>query len=158
MGYGLWDLEVVGGASPIVRITLENIKGEAEAIGIDDCSNVHRDLNPLFDVWDPIETAYTLEVSSPGERASLRTLRQFAMAQGQKIRFQTDEPMPMPAPAKPRRNWEGLLNKVDADTGLLEVEDSFGIHEIPLGKIRSAQWMREWAVSNQDKKLGRQKK
>lgn len=156
--YGLWDLEVVGGASAIVRITLENIRSEADAIGIDDCAKVHRELNPLFDVWDPLATAYTLEVSSPGERASLRTLRQFKMAIGDKVRFQTDEALPMPPPAKARRNWEGVLKEIkEAEVSAsekgpsLEIEDSLGVHKIPLDKIRSAQWVRDWTLRNEEK-------
>ncbi len=146
LGYGLWDLEVTGGSSPIVRITLESANHD-DQIGIDDCSTVHKELNPMFDVWDPIEGAYTLEVSSPGERANLRLMRHFELARGGKLRFQTTEPIPMPAPAKPRKNWEGILKELDPVEGFLELEDEMGSHKIKFSQIRSAQWLRDWTMA-----------
>ncbi len=46
-------------------------------IGIDDCERVSREVSALLDVEDPIPSAYTLEVSSPGEDRVLRTRAHF---------------------------------------------------------------------------------
>ncbi len=45
----------------------------AEGIGISDCEQVSRAVSALMDVEDPIPTAYSLEVSSPGDDRVLRT-------------------------------------------------------------------------------------
>jgi len=145
MGYALWDLEVTGGSSPIIRVTLEAVT-DAKEIGIEDCAKVHQHLGPMFDVWDPIEGAYTLEISSPGEKASLRLFRHFEMAKGGKVKFQSIEPLPMPPPAKPRRNWEGTLTNLDPTEGIVEIEDDLGTYKIKFSQIRSAQWLRDWTL------------
>jgi len=155
MGFQLWDLEVIGSErNPIVRISLEkpaeNVAlGEAN-IGIEDCTEAHRELGPLFDVWDPFTGAYTLEVSSPGEHASLRTVRQFEMARGDEVEIVTLEAKPLPPPAKPRKNWKGRLVEVFAGDGSAEegsvlIEDALGQHALKWKEIRSAQWKRNWA-------------
>jgi len=161
LNYELRDLEVLGiGAQTIIRITLdkEAVKeadeeatkftySRPERIGIEDCHKVHQLLNPMFDVWDPLAHAYSLEIASPGEKPSLRTRVHFEEAMGQKIQFQTREPMEMPEPMKPRRNWEGTLEALSTE-GVVSLKDGYGLHQIPLTKIKSAQWMREWTLSS----------
>ena len=69
-GYILWDVEFVKeGADRILRITIDSEEG----INIDDCEKMHRAIDPLLDEADPIDVAYTLEVSSPGIERELRT-------------------------------------------------------------------------------------
>ena len=167
LGFKLRDLEVLGqGNQAIVRITLDKEKSagasdvpdiaKQDGVGIEDCSRVHQLLNPMFDVWDPLPHAYSLEVSSPGEKPSLRTLDHFKEALGQKINFQTNEPIEMPHPMKPRRNWEGVLESLEED-GTLKVKDGYGEHLVPISKIKTAQWLREWTVREDDTK-GKKKK
>lgn len=142
-GYALRDVEVNGrGSSTTVRISLESLSDSVE-IGIEDCTKVHRVLGPLFDVWDPISGAYTLEVSSPGERPSLRTLDHFKAAMGDSIKFQTLEPIEMPEPYKPRRNWSAQLDLVE-DAGTLKLSDDFGSHVLSIEQIKNAVWCRTW--------------
>ncbi len=152
LGYALRDIEVVGSRSnPTVRIYLESRYSDKEGdqeIGIEDCSKVHEILGPLFDVWDPIPTAYTLEVSSSGEKPSLRLLRHFEKALGQKVDFETLEAMPMPAPAKPRKNFKNVVLKALRVQELsIEIEDTLGTFVIPVSKLKSAFWQREWVRS-----------
>lgn len=140
MGYQLVDIEVIERQNGIIRVII----GSATAsIGVDDCEKVHRELSPLFDVWDPLPFAYTLELSSPGEHPPLRTFQHFQESVGHEIKFQTVEPYPMPAPSKPRKNWQGELSELHAD-GTLVVKDSLGEHRIPIDKIRSAMRIQEW--------------
>lgn len=162
LGFRLRDLEILGiGAQTIIRVTLDPLKGASadthrDGIGIEDCSNVHKLLSPMFDVWDPLPHAYSLEVASPGEKPTLRTLEHFKEAVGQKVHFQTREAIEMPAPMKPRRNWEGLLESAD-DEGVVKLKDGYGEHAVPLSKIKTAQWLREWTVREDDSK-GKKKK
>lgn len=146
MGYDLRDIEVLGSMqSPLVRVTLDWSAVSAPPVGIEDCSKVHQMLGPMFDVWDPFPAAYTLEVSSPGEHPPLRTLKHFQEALGSKILFQTLEAIPMPPPAKARKNWEGLLLEIKDENGIqIQIEDSFGKHWIPLEMIKLGQRVVEW--------------
>lgn len=150
MEFSLRDIEVIGVSNPIVRVTLDRPKEHQEKgqIGIEDCEKVHRKLGPMFDLWDPVSGPYTLELSSPGEQAPLRTSEHFQEALGETIKFQTLEPFPMPAPAKARKNWQGrLLNLSEA---LIEVEDDFGIHKVPLDQIKNASWQRSWDTKSRE--------
>ena len=154
LGYSLRDLEVVGsGGARVVRVSIDVAAGQdsnpengVEKIGIDDCTRVHQMLGPMFDVWDPFAEAYTLEVSSPGESPALRTLDHFSQALGHEVQLTTVEPLPVPPPAKPRRNWTGVLESVVQAEGAVVLVDGANQHTIPLSKIRSAQWVRSWTT------------
>lgn len=145
MGYGLRDIEVAiqGG---VVRIVLEPATPQSAPIGIDDCSKVHQQVSPLFDVWDPVPGAYTLEISSPGESPSLRTLRHFQEAVGSEIFCQTADSLPMPAPAKPRKNWDSKLVGVIEAENVIELEDNLGRHRLKIDQILRASWKRDWSL------------
>ncbi len=70
LGYILWDVEYVKeGSEWYLRITIDSEEG----IDINDCERVHRAIDPVLDEADPIESAYRLEVSSPGIERELRT-------------------------------------------------------------------------------------
>lgn len=70
LGYCLWDVEFVKeGTRHILRITIDSDSG----VNIEDCEKMHRAIDPILDEADPIETAYYLEVSSPGIERELRT-------------------------------------------------------------------------------------
>ncbi len=69
LGYLLWDVEYVKeGADMFLRITIDKEDG----ITIDDCEAMHRAIDPVLDEADPIETAYHLEISSPGIERELK--------------------------------------------------------------------------------------
>src|SRR5882672_3299740 len=101
LGYELVELEYVPArASALLRIYIDRLTGPAGAdppadntvaldgddrivegdetrlqeggIGVDDCARMSREVSALLDVEDPIPTAYTLEVSSPGSDRVLR--------------------------------------------------------------------------------------
>src|SRR6185437_8010492 len=69
LGYELVDLEQsLGRGSAVVRLFIDSPQG----VGLTDCERVSREVSALLDVEDPIPTAYTLEVSSPGFDRVLR--------------------------------------------------------------------------------------
>jgi ribosome maturation factor RimP len=64
-GIELIDLELKGNeSSRIVRVFIDKEGG----ITLDDCANFSNSLSVVLDSKDPIESKYTLEVSSPGGR------------------------------------------------------------------------------------------
>ena len=84
LSYHLRDIEVTSGRSALIRVTIDRYpETEQGHISIDDCSQVHRVVGPMFDVWDPLPGAYSLEISSPGEKPKLRLLSHFQAALGE---------------------------------------------------------------------------
>jgi len=56
-------------------------------ISIDDCSQVSREISHLLEIEDPIDQAYSLEVSSPGLTRPLITERDLSRNRGQKVKI-----------------------------------------------------------------------
>jgi ribosome maturation factor RimP len=85
-------------------------------IGIDDCERVSREVSALLDVEDPIPSAYTLEVSSPGEDRVLRTRAHFERFAGSRVFVE------LKMPRDGRKRYTGKLTSV-TDGGIeLEVD------------------------------------
>lgn len=147
LGYSLRDLDCLGasGTQGTLRVYIEGRDGSGP-IGIEDCVKVHETLSPLLDLWDPIPVAYTLEISSPGDRPSLRSARHFQEALGKRLRFETTEALPMPAPAKPRKRWDGILKEVllGASESSLILVDDWGEHKIPFSKVTQPEVFLDW--------------
>jgi len=64
MGYGLVRVRLGGGPRATLQVMAERSDGRAMAV--EDCETISRALSAKLDVEDPIASAYTLEVSSPG--------------------------------------------------------------------------------------------
>jgi len=62
-----------------------------EGISIDDCVNVSHRLSDFLDGIDPIQDAYSLEVSSPGAERELRNDDEIEKAIGKYIHIETYE-------------------------------------------------------------------
>ena len=74
-GYELWDVEYYNdGAEWLLEITIDK---PGTGISLDDCEKVTRAVNPAIDAADPIETGYSLAVSSPGLNRELKTSAHF---------------------------------------------------------------------------------
>ena len=85
-------------------------------IGIDDCERVSREVSALLDVEDPIPSAYTLEVSSPGEDRVLRTRAHFDRFAGSRVHVE------LKVPRDGRKRYTGTLTSIN-DVGVeLEVD------------------------------------
>ena len=82
LGYTIWDVEFLKeGARRILRITIDHEDG----ITIEDCERMHRAIDPVLDEVDPIDTAYDLEVSSPGIERDLRTSAHIDACIGERV-------------------------------------------------------------------------
>lgn len=73
-GCRLYDLEFISGSKGMGRILRLLVDRESGPVSVEDCANVSRGMSLLLDVEDkvPGESAYTLEVSSPGLERPLR--------------------------------------------------------------------------------------
>jgi ribosome maturation factor RimP len=113
LGYELVELEYAAGRSQaVVRLFIDAPTG----ISVDDCERVSRDVAALLDVDDPIPTAYTLEVSSPGFDRVLRIPAHFERFVGERVFVE------LKAPRAGRKRYTGLLQVVTATGIELEVD------------------------------------
>jgi ribosome maturation factor RimP len=132
LGYELVELEYVAGRSQaVVRIFIDKSGIDMPAgISVDDCERVSRDVAALLDVDDPIPTAYTLEVSSPGFDRVLRIPAHFERFVGERVYVE------LQAPRAGRKRYTGLLKAATA-TGI-ELEVDKQTVEVPFGEIAKA--------------------
>jgi len=118
LGYELVELEYAAGRTQaVVRIFIDKTGIDTPAgISVDDCERVSRDVAALLDVDDPIPTAYTLEVSSPGFDRVLRIPAHFERFVGERVFVE------LKAPRAGRKRYTGLLQVVTAAGIELEVD------------------------------------
>jgi ribosome maturation factor RimP len=127
LGYELVELEYAAGRTQaVVRIFID----KPEGVGVDDCEQASREVAALLDVDDPIPTAYTLEVSSPGFDRVLRTPAHFERFVGSRIFVE------LKAPRAGRRRYTGTLEAV-GDMGI-ELEVDKQKVEVAFGEIGKA--------------------
>jgi ribosome maturation factor RimP len=132
LGYELVELEYAAGRSrAVVRLFIDHPGiDRPDGISVDDCERVSREVAALLDVDDPIPTAYTLEVSSPGFDRVLRTAAHFERFVGSRVFVE------LKAPRAGRRRYTGMLQAVNA-TGI-EIEVDKQKVEVPFDEIGKA--------------------
>ena len=90
LGFDLWDVEYVKeGQDMFLRVAIDKPGG----ITIDDCVDVSRKLSDALDADDPVDDAYTLEVSSPGLGRKLRRDREFDRSIGRDVDIRFYKPV-----------------------------------------------------------------
>lgn len=110
LGLELWDIRFQKeGVSYYLHIIIDSPDG----IGIDDCENMSRAIDPVLDEADPISCSYCLEVSSPGLARPLTREQHYEYAMGMEVRVHTIRPIDN------ERDFTGTL--VSADDGV-EIE------------------------------------
>ena len=111
MGYDLvaveWLSDVRG---PILRVSIDKYGG----IGSKDCERVSHHVSQLLDEHDPIDSAYRLEVSSPGIERPMQRLLDFERFAGFRVRVRLL--------SGPRRRMTGLLIGVDGDRVKIQID------------------------------------
>jgi ribosome maturation factor RimP len=130
LGYELVDLEYGAGHA---RGTLRVFIDAAAGVGLEDCERVSREISALLDVEDPITSAYTLEVSSPGFDRVLRTPAHFGRFVGARVFVELKEPR------AGRRRYTGELLAVDEGGIALAVDqERVAVAFAEIGKARLA--------------------
>jgi ribosome maturation factor RimP len=106
LGYRLVRVRVSGFAGCTVQIMVERPDG---TMTIEDCETASRALSPVLDVADPIESAYRLEISSPGIDRPLVRRSDFDRYAGHVAHVE------MAAPVDGRRRFRGVLLGTEGD-------------------------------------------
>jgi ribosome maturation factor RimP len=126
-GFELVDVEVKrrpGGE--LVRLFVDKPGG----IGLDDLQSVSEEVSAILDAEDPLQTSYTLEVSSPGLDRPLRSEEDYRRFSGRLAKLSSYEPI------DGRRHWTGRI--VAADGGVVSVRlerEGSVVVQIPFEKI-----------------------
>jgi len=128
LGYEFWGIEFRShGHHSKLRVFIDDAEN---GIAIDDCEKVSRQVSGVMDVEDPIQSEYTLEVSSPGMDRPLFRLEQYEAFIGHKVQIK------LRMAFEGRRKFLGLIKGVEGDDVVVVVDD----HEylLPFDSIEKA--------------------
>ncbi len=123
----LIDVEYVKeGTTWFLRIFIDKPGG----VEIEDCRHISQELSIELDKIDPIDHAYTLEVSSPGLERPLKKEEDFQHFKGRLVNIKTYQAI------NGAKEFQGQL--IGLDTGIVKLEIKGVEQEIPLDKIAKA--------------------
>ncbi|TCM82053.1 ribosome maturation factor RimP [Rhodovulum steppense] len=117
LGFELVRIRLMGGNTKTLQIMAERPEGGIE---VDECARISTAVSAVLDVEDPLEDAYTLEVSSPGIDRPLTRLKDFAVWEGHEAKIETTEMI------DGRRRFKGVLAGVENDEVLIEIDGPDG--------------------------------
>jgi ribosome maturation factor RimP len=127
LGYELVGVEYIkNGGNTILRIYIDSEQG----ISIEDCERVSHQVSGILEVEEPITSAFSLEVSSPGFDRPLFKERDFIRFAGSEVKIT------MKLPVQGRRNFKGSLQGVSDGSVLVEVDGE--VYDLPLTKLSKA--------------------
>lgn len=135
------DLEALGFEVVRVAITGEGgrralqimaDRADGSLINIDDCTSISTTLSDLFEVEDPLDGAYNLEVSSAGVDRPLTRAKDFTTYAGFEAKIQTRRPL------DGRKKFRGILEGLSESEHVLIAIDGEQA-KVPLSEIDRAQ-------------------
>ena len=113
LGYRLVRVKVSSADGCTVQIMAERPDG---TMAVEDCETVSRALSPVFDVNDPINKAYRLEISSPGIDRPLVRKSDFDRYAGHMVKIETEIPI------DGRKRFRGLLIAIEGDVARIRLD------------------------------------
>jgi ribosome maturation factor RimP len=126
MGYDIVRVQLSGMQRPTLQIMAE--RRDDGSMTVEDCAEISRAVSAVLDVEDPIASAYTLEISSPGIDRPLTRLKDYERFAGFEARVETRFPI------DGRKRFRGLLRGV-ADEAV-QIETDTGMVAIPFADIQ----------------------
>ena len=134
-GLALVRVKMMGGTSdPTLQVMAE--RPDTRQLKLDDCARLSRRISAMLDEMeaegrDPIESAYRLEVSSPGIDRPLTRLQDFSDWAGHEAKISLADKL------DGRKQFSGELIGAEGDQILIEVQN-LGPTRLPFGMIHSA--------------------
>ncbi|MEZ5994362.1 MAG: ribosome maturation factor RimP [Hyphomonadaceae bacterium] len=107
LGFRIVRVRVSGNRRKRLQIMAERVSDGQ--MGIDDCSRLSRALSPVFDLEDPVQGEYDLEISSPGIDRPLMRIEDFERFIGHEAKLETA------AMVDNRRRYKGVIKAVHGD-------------------------------------------
>ena len=133
LGYRLVRVRVTGQNGCTVQIMAERPDG---TMNVEGCEEISQAVSPALDVDDPVQTAYHLEVSSPGIDRPLVRASDFERWAGHLTKIDTSEPV------AGRKRFRGILRGAAGQDALLTRDDAKSEEErdvaIPMRAIAEA--------------------
>ena len=102
MGYELVHIELIRAKTVTLRLYID----KADGVGLDDCAAVSDQVSGVLDVEDPIQSEYSLEVSSPGWDRPLAKVEHYERFVGERAAIQLSMAM------QGRRKFTGEIKAV----------------------------------------------
>ena len=128
LGYVLWGVELIArGRHALLRIYIDAEDG----ITVDACALVSQHASGTLDVTDPIQGAYTLEVSSPGWDRPLFTAAQYRSYVGERVKLRLTHTV------QGQRNCTGVLLAADDEKVEIGVSEEVRL-TVPYTAVRKA--------------------
>jgi ribosome maturation factor RimP len=126
-GYELVDVEMARAkGGHFVRLYVDKPGG----IGLDELKSVSEEVSAILDVEDPIDSSYTLEVSSPGLDRPLKSEADYRRFVGRLVKLSSYELV------DGRRHWNGRLEAMEAGVvGVRLLKEGGALARIPFEKI-----------------------
>ncbi|MFW5451677.1 MAG: ribosome maturation factor RimP [Methylophagaceae bacterium] len=127
LGYEVVGVEYIkNGQHTVLRVYIDSEQG----VSIEDCERVSHQVSGILEVEDPINSAYSLEVSSPGFDRPLFKEKDFERFAGSEAK------LAMKLPIQGRRNFRGILHGFSDGEILIEVDGE--IYALPFTKLAKA--------------------
>ncbi|NOX50622.1 MAG: ribosome maturation factor RimP [Gammaproteobacteria bacterium] len=115
LGYNIWGVEYLNqGKHSKLRLYIDSEEG----IEVDDCAAVSRHVSDILDVEESIESAYTLEVSSPGLDRILFKESQYQASIGEQVDVRLNFPF------EDRKKFSGLLVDIQDSSVVVQIDDN----------------------------------
>ena len=114
LGFEIVRVKLSRNHNPRLQVMAEPIAGDI--MTVNHCATISRVVSAILDVDDPIEGAYSLEVSSPGLDRPLVKRRDFKRFSGFDVKIETFEAV------DGRKRFRGRLGGVEGEIITLEVD------------------------------------
>ena len=131
LGYRLVRVKISGADGCTVQIMAERPDG---TMVVEDCETISRALSPVFDMADPVDRAYRLEISSPGIDRPLVRKSDFDRYAGSLVKIETEIPI------DGRKRFRGELLGTQGEAARLRHEEAGETTEVllPIEEISEA--------------------
>jgi len=130
LGFAIVRVRVMAGKRATVQIMAERLSDGQMSVA--NCATLSRELSSTFEVEDPIDSAYVLEVSSPGLDRPLTDLAHFQRYKGLLARLELDRLV------EGRKRFRGILAGIDGDNIAIDLDKEDDTALIPFEWIAEA--------------------
>ena len=130
LGFALVCVKVIGSdGSQTIQVMAED--AATKRLGVDDAAKISHALSAVFDVEDPIKSAYRLEISSPGIDRPLMRLEDFETYEGFEVKVESETPT-----ENGQRKFRGVLKGLNGENIMIDTDQ--GEAEIPFASLTKA--------------------
>jgi ribosome maturation factor RimP len=117
------------GGAGVLQVVAED--KQTRRLNVGQCAELSRAASMVMDVEDPIESAYRLEVSSPGIDRLLVSEEDFKNYIGFEAKLEADMPLDTG-----QKRFRGILKGIES--GDITIETDQGVAVIPFGMLKKA--------------------